>query len=308
MTARPHHVRVKVPASSANLGPGFDCLALAVDIWNLVDFRPGGDRLVVRNSGMTSHYVPENADNLVVQAAKSVYQFIGEPFPAGLQVNCETHISIRSGLGSSAAAILAGMGGANALLGSPLTPTQLLDLAGSMEGHLDNLAAALHGGLALVLKHGSGSIIKTYNLPEMYFAIATPQVDLSTEAMRRVIPQQVALADAAANAANTAAVLDSLKSGRLDELGEVMVDRLHQPYRLPLIPGAAQALDAARGAGADAAALSGAGPSLIAFCRTHVAAVSAGTAMVAAFMQADQKAEYLVTRPAVSGFEVEDGY
>ena len=107
----------------------------------------------------------------------------------------------------------------------------------------------LHGGLALVLKNGDTSTIRTYNLPEMYYAIATLQVDLSTEAMRRVIPQQVPLADAAANAANTAAVLDLLKSGRLDELGEVMVDRLHQPYRLPLIPGAAQALDAARSNG-----------------------------------------------------------
>ena len=305
MMARPKHVRVKVPASSANLGPGFDCLALALDLWNEVDLCLCGETLVIKNSGLTSQHVPETADNIVVKSAKMVYQSVGEPFPAGLQIDCKTHIPIRSGLGSSAAAILAGAAGANALLGSPLTPNHLLDLAGKMEGHLDNLAAALHGGLALVLKHGSISIIKTYDLPEMHFAIATPQVDLSTEAMRSVIPQQIVLADAVANAASTAAVLDVLKSGRLAKLGEVMVDSLHQPFRLPLIPGASQALDAARAAGADAAALSGAGPSLIAFCRTQAAAIIAGTAMVAAFKQANQQAEYLVTSPAVSGLQVE---
>ena len=305
MTVRPHHVCIRVPASSANLGPGFDCLALALDLWNEVVLCLCGETLVIKNSGLTSQHVPETADNMVVKSAKMVYQSVGEPFPTGLQIDCKTHIPIRSGLGSSAAAILAGAAGANALLGSPLTPNQLLDLAGKMEGHLDNLAAALHSGLVLVLKHDSSSIIKTYHLPEMHFAIATPQVDLSTEAMRSVIPQRIVLADAVANAASTAAVVDALKTGRLAELGEVMVDRLHQPFRLPLIPGASQAMDAARGAGADAAALSGAGPSMIAFCSTQAIAISAGKAMVAAFIQASQQADYLVTSPAVSGLQVE---
>ena len=304
MSDRPQRVHIRVPASSANLGPGFDCLAMALDLWNEVEFCVCGETLVIKNSGLTSQYVPETADNMVVQSAKMVYQTAGESFPAGLQIDCTTHIPIRSGLGSSAAAILAGTAGANALLGSPFTPQQLLALAGTLEGHLDNLAAAMHGGLVLVLKHVEGGMVKTYSLPEMLLAIATPLVDLSTGAMRLVITQQVLLSDAVANAASTAAVLDILKSGNLEELGQVMVDRLHQPYRLPLIPGASQALAAARGAGADAVALSGAGPSLLAFCRTRETAELSGLAMVKAFEQASQQASYLVTRPAARGIDI----
>ena len=263
-------VTVRVPATTANLGPGFDCLGLALDLWNETIFSYEGRGAVAVVTGEGADRIPLDGSNLILKSALRVYDMLGKKPQPGLLVRSFNAIPVGSGLGSSAAAALAGVLGANALLGDPLSQLQVLELVTGIEHHPDNAAAALHGGLVLVGLAGEHIVHRpvwdgTLGGDVLQAAVALPDVALSTAAARKALPAKVPLADAVSNMAMTALVLEALKSGDLGLLGEVMVDKLHQPYRLPLIPGAAEAIQAARKSGAAAAALSGAGPSVIAF-------------------------------------------
>jgi homoserine kinase len=280
------HVKVAVPATSANLGPGFDCLALALDLWNEAVFEPGGHGFAVQIEGEGKGELPANESNLVLQSALLVFKRVGETCQ-GLKVNCLNRIPLGSGLGSSAAAILVGLLGANEMLGKPLQEEDLLKMASDMEGHADNAAAALYGGLVTVLELKDGLISKKFPLPELAAVLAVPNLDLPTHTARQALPAVVPFKDAVYNSSRTPLVVEALRIGDLTLLGRVMQDRLHQPYRLPLIPGAQEAMRAAMMAGASAAALSGAGPSIIAFLEKdspHRGAVR--EAMMAAFSDA----------------------
>jgi homoserine kinase len=292
---------VRVPASSANLGPGFDTLGLALNVWNEVRFHVTGDHLVVQNRGLLSDFIPRPEENLLVIAAQKVFAQCGEEFPRGLNLESQIQIPVRSGMGSSAATILAGIMGADMLLGNPLERGDMLKLAGEMEGHYDNAAAALFGGLTLALDRPAGTLVRRYDVPPYQLVVCTPKTGATTAEMRKVLPQVVAMKDAVANIGNAVAVVDMLRSGSIAMLDVVMQDTLHQPYRLKLIPGAEQAMQAAREAGAKAVALSGAGPSLIAFCQPDQAAQPVGQAMIQAFRQVNQPATFLITTPAETG-------
>jgi homoserine kinase len=221
----------------------------------------------------------------------------------GLQVCCQNHIPLGSGLGSSAAAVLLGLLGANALLGSPLAAPELLELAVKLEGHPDNAAAALYGGLVTVFRAPAGGwMVRRFDLPVWQAAYVLPEIDFPTHTARAALPKQVALADAVFNIGRAGLVLEALRTGDALLLGAVMEDRLHQPYRLPIIPGAAEALAGACRAGAAAAALSGAGPSVIAFLQADPAQVC--SAMAAAFAQAGVKARAYALQTTNRGAEV----
>ena len=220
------------------------------------------------------------------------YEAFGQPAPRGLRLHCANRIPLGGGLGSSAAAILTGLLGANALLGSPAGQSELLSLAVAAEGHPDNVAAALTGGLVLSAVAADAPLVRRVEVPALQVAVATPDFDLPTRAARAALPRQVPLEDAVFNLTRTAFVVEALRSGDLDLLGQVMADRLHQPYRFKLIPGAEAAARAARESGAVAVALSGAGPSLIAFAPRDPQAVAA--AMAAAFRSAGLKARGMV--------------
>ncbi len=297
-------VRVRVPATSANLGPGFDCLALALDLWNQVELRLEGDgiRVIVRGEG--SDRLPRDETNLVAQAALGLYHAAHIAPPPGLRIECVNRIPLSSGLGSSAAARLAGLLGANALAGEPLSEEEILELAADLEGHPDNVSAALAGGLALSVRAGERLLVRSYApvLP-LPAAVVVPEVNLPTVAARRALPKQAPLADAVFNLGRTALVVEALRSGDLDLLGEAMQDRLHQPYRLALIPGAAAAIEAALRAGASAAALSGAGPGVIAFPREDPQAVAA--AMKAEFTAVGVRARAWILAACQDGAAVE---
>lgn len=258
-------VRVRVPATTANLGPGFDCLGLALDLWNVTSLRLAGQGVSVRIRGEGAGQLAQDETNLVARAALEVYRRLGHLVPDGLEIECENGIPLGSGLGSSGAAVLAGLLGANALLGAPLERAEILRLAVEIEGHADNAAAALEGGLVIVAADAGEYITRRVEVPTLPVCIALPDVDLPTRAARAALPGQVALADAVFNLGRTALVVEALRSGDLTLLGQVMDDRLHQPYRYPLIAGAGQARAAALAAGAVAVGLSGAGPSLAAF-------------------------------------------
>ncbi len=273
-------IRVRVPATSANLGPGFDTLALALDLWNETLFTPGGEGYTATIEGEGRGLLPEDSQNLIFQALAAFYKQTGNPLPSGLSIHCQNRIPLGSGLGSSAAAVVTGLAGANALLGWPASAETLIRMAAEIEGHVDNAAAAALGGLVAAAGAQDGWITQRYDLPAWKIAVVLPDFALSTHAARAALPESVSMADAVFNASRVGLVIEALRSGNLELLRSAMEDRLHQPYRLPLIPGADAALQAAVERGA-AVALSGAGPSVIAFGNRGMKAVS--RAMQAAF-------------------------
>lgn len=296
-------MKVRVPASTANMGPAFDCLALALDLWNEAEFELGGDGLQVSVRGEGAERLPRHERNLVYRAVARVYEEVSEAPPKNIRIVCDNKIPLGSGLGSSAAASLAGLLGANALLRNPLKPELVMRLGAELEGHADNLAAALYGGLVLVKHTEWRTTAQALECAAWQAVYVLPQVRLSTRAARAALPKKVSMADAVFNMGNALAVREALRTGSLAALAEAMQDRLHQPYRLPLLPGAADALAAAQRAGA-AAGLSGAGPGLIAFVEPgREQAVLA--AMLAAFEAHKLAARHFVLRSSAQGAQVD---
>ncbi len=259
-------VRVKVPATSANLGPGFDAIGLALQFFNELTLSvAAGPRPEVQIEGEGAESLPRDESHLSLQAAGALFKAAGlKPPPWALrQIN---RIPIGAGLGSSAAAIVGGMVAANAFLPHPLSREQILELAVQMEGHPDNVAPAIYGGMVISCREqGELRTYHTSPAPGLRLLLAVPDIILSTSTARRILPEQVTHSDAVFNAGRAAALAAALLAGKEDVLSWATEDRLHQPYRYHLIPGSEAAVAAARRAGAGGAAISGAGPSIIAF-------------------------------------------
>lgn len=262
-------ISVKVPATTANLGPGFDALGLAINLWNETEFLPTNDKqMILSIAGEGQGILPTDASNCIIEAALQIYGMAQKPCN-GLRIHCINRVPIGSGLGSSSAAMLTGMLGANALLGDPFSQEEILKMAIETEGHPDNVAPAMLGGLVASIVYEDRVI--SLKLParanhgQIHLTVAWPDFDFPTKQARAILPKQVERKDAIYNISRAVLVTEALRIGDLDLLGKAMTDMLHQPYRIPLIPGAQLALEAARQAGAAAVALSGAGPSLIAF-------------------------------------------
>ncbi len=297
-------VRVRVPATSANLGPGFDCLGLALDLWNETEFTLEGEGLHLRCNG-EGQEIPADERNLIIQAMRFFCDTRGLPFPRGLSIHSQNHIPVSSGLGSSAAAVLAGLLGAAALFDKSLDKNEMLTLSARMEGHADNAAAALFGGLVIVAAGKGAWLARHIAIPSRQVAVVLPAVDLPTHAARAALPEDIALKDVTYNLGRAMLVVEALRSGDLALLSQAMDDRLHLPYRLPLIPGGQRALDAAYQASARAVTISGAGPSLIAFTDGDPAPV--GAAMSAAFEEAGFASRTFLLQTTLSGAKIETG-
>ena len=262
-------ILVKVPATTANLGPGFDALGLALDLWNNAEFTCTEDKKITLSiEGEGAEKLSRDEGNAISQAALMIYKLAGKSC-SGLAINCKNRIPLSSGLGSSSAAMLTGMLGANGLLGNPFTSEEILKFAVDVEGHPDNIAPAILGGLVASVVQENGVISEKLPFAEnhkpLHITVVLPDFQLSTKQARAVLPQNVSHADAIYNISRTVLVTEALRTGNLKLLGRTMEDALHQAYRLPFIPGAIDALAAGKKAGASAVALSGAGPSLIAF-------------------------------------------
>lgn len=271
-------LKIRVPATSANLGPGFDCLGLALDLWNEVSFEPC-DQVTFRVRGEGADKLDNQPTNLLTRAFFRVHDLCGRK-AAGVSIQSFNQVPPSSGMGSSAAAIVAGIFGANEMLGGPLTQMDMLKLATEMEGHPDNVAPALLGGLVVSVVNAGEVISRRFEIPSLHVVIVKPDVDWPTKVARAVLPVSVPRADAIFNIGRTALVVEALRSGDLGLLREVMDDKLHQPYRLERIPGGRDAFESARSFGA--AALSGAGPSIICFMQPGQENAAAGS-MLAAF-------------------------
>lgn len=299
-------VLVKVPATTANLGPGFDALGLALNLWNEAEFVATDDKQIVFTiEGEGENILPHDANNPIADAALQIYDKTGMACN-GLRIHCVNRVPLSSGLGSSSAAMLTGMLGANALLGNPLSDEEILKLAIETEGHPDNVAPAMLGGLVASIVYEehviSLKLPARANRSPIHVTVVLPDFDFPTKQARAILPKQVDRKDAIYNISRAVLVTEALRTGDLDLLGKSMSDALHQPYRIPLIPGAQAAIEAAHHAGTAAVALSGAGPSLIAFSSKQEPAV--GLAMKRAFEQAGLAARIFELGTSYEGAEV----
>lgn len=255
-------ITIKVPATTANLGPGFDALGLALDLWNESVFTPAAD-YTVYVEGEGRHRLSPGRNNRIVRAALKLAERLGRNLPPFI-VRSVNHIPLGSGLGSSAAAALTGLLAANALTGSDLSGEEILSLATEIEGHPDNVAPALMGGLVVSTLDEGKIIARKLTIAPLHITVVVPEFRFPTRQARNVLPKHVKLMDAVHNISRAVLVTEALRTGDLGLLANTMTDALHQPYRLPRIPGAEAAMYAMKEEGA-AVALSGAGPSLVAF-------------------------------------------
>ena len=289
-------IKIRVPATSANLGPGFDCLGLALDVWNEVSFE-SAEKISYHVTGEGAEKLNKGARNLLTKAFALVYEVCGREM-RGASIRAKNEIFMSSGLGSSAAAIVAGLFGANEMLGKPLNENKLLKLATEMEGHPDNVAPALLGGLVISVMSGNEIITRRYEIPDFTIVIVKPNMEWPTKIARAVLPKSVSRADSIFNIGRTALVVDALRNGDLDLLQKVMDDRIHQPYRLKHITGGISAYKTAKRFGA--AALSGAGPSIINFVQPENAE-RAKAEIQFTFEESGIETRGMITKPSMAG-------
>lgn len=298
-------ITIKVPATSANLGPGFDALGLALDLWNESTFELAED-FTVYVEGEGNGRLAQGRNNLIIRAAQTLAKRVGKELPP-LHVRCINHIPLGSGLGSSAAATLTGLLAANALTESRLLDEEILILATEIEGHSDNVAPALMGGLVVSTLNDGKVIARKLPIAPIHITVIVPDFHFPTREARNSLPKQVDMKDAVHNISRALLVTEALRTGDLSLLGEAMTDRLHQQYRIPLIPGAEQAMRAMKMAGSAAVALSGAGPSLIAFSQTESSVPQGdviGSAAKRAFEQAGLSARIFQLGVSSRGAEI----
>lgn len=276
-------VRVRVPATSANLGPGFDALGLALALHNEVIVEEA-DEVAVAVEGEGAARLDAGAKNVVARGVALGFEVAGRPF-RGARLRCVNRIPLSRGLGSSAAAWVGGLLAANALLGEPIDRDGLLAAATRAEGHPDNVAAALLGGLTVSCADGPRVTAVSVPLPAgIDWVVLVPETESSTHEARAVLPDAVPRADAVFNVQRVSLLLAALGAGRGDLLDLAMQDRLHQPYRRRLFPWMEEVAAAGRRAGALGCVLSGAGPCLL------VAVSARGGQGVAAAMAAALRA------------------
>lgn len=282
-------ITVRVPATSANLGPGFDCMGLALDLYNTFTIRLG-QSFAIDVTGEAANQLPRTRDNFVVQSMERVFDevAIDRVIIPDYALVLDNQIPVSSGLGSSASAIVAGLMLGNELVrhvapDAALSRAALLDIATDIEGHPDNVAPALMGGGVLAFHNRAGLQTVGFPIPtRLRFVAVTPDFELSTDLARQALPASYSRRDVIENVAQSARVMLALSQNDLDMLQGGILDYVHEPYRKPLIPGADRVVDAALKAGALAVTISGAGPSLLAWC-TDDTATQVGDEMASAW-------------------------
>lgn len=240
-------VSVKVPATTANLGPGFDCFGMALTLYNKITL----EELVYPDKGLEINIIPGEQDhenslftiptdktNIVYRAVELLYNYVGQT-PPDLRINIQTDIPIAKGLGSSASVIVGGILAANKLLGNPADEAALLSIANELEGHPDNTTPAIVGGFCISSLEDDGSIIyKKIEWPEEWkIAVCMPDYELATQISRSVLPETVTMAEAVFNLKRSAMFIDALHTKDSDLMRSALRDKLHHPYRSRLIPG-----------------------------------------------------------------------
>ena len=305
---------LRVPATTANLGAGFDCLGLALDLWNTFELHrapEGSPPVTIEPEGEGADKLPRNHTNIVGRIiVEELFNTFGRTPPFPLRIVARNAVPCGSGMGSSSTAVIAGLYFAHALAAPDLRPATLeslrktvLERAVRVEGHGDNVAPALLGGLVAVV--ADTAKVLTRNLPyaSQPVVVCVPDFNFLTSKARAVLPPTLPRADAIHNIGHALLTVEALRSGDRALLARAFDDRIHEPYRFPVIPGALEAREAAKDAGADAVGLSGAGPGVIAFA-APAKLDAIGRSMVEAFAKAGLKARHWVLNPTDSGAQI----
>jgi homoserine kinase len=305
-------VTVEVPASSANLGAGYDCLAVALGLTNRVEvevrgWSRGEIELAVQGEGEDE--LTQDRENRCVQGIEAALRAVRGEMPEGVGWRIEMHneIPLARGLGSSAAATVAGLVAGNALLGEPLTSPDLLRLANEIEGHPDNAAAALHGGFVVSAAIDGTVEALRFDAPrDLRAVLFIPDLRLSTAEMRSVLPAKVPREDAVSNLTRLAIGVAGMAIGRFDLLRVLTVDRLHEQYRAAAFPQLPRLIQSALDAGAIGACLSGAGSTVVAFSDSVRTITRIEGAFTAASVDTDLPGKIVVVSPRNQGAQVLD--
>jgi len=268
-------ITVKVPATTANLGPGFDCIGAALKLYNEFEFTTlDVEGLMIQVSGTEAEKVETDESNLLYQAFIKLYQHIEQTAPS-VKIRIKLGVPLSRGLGSSATAIVGGLVAANELAGRPLSELEVMKLAIAMEGHPDNVVPALLGGCRLAAtSNTSNNCWEIGDIPwhrDILPVVAIPDFELSTSEARKVLPAEISRHDAIFNISHFGLLLRGLATNREEWLKAALQDKLHQPYRQALIPGYDAVNTAAINAGAYGMVISGAGPTLLALVDTSKA-------------------------------------
>ena len=284
---------MEVPASSANLGAGYDCLGVAIAMTNRIELEVrvwSRGKIELNVDGEGRNELTEDRENRFVRGLEaSLRKALGSlPDEVGWRIGMRNQIPLSRGLGSSAAATVGGVLAGNALAGEPLSTADMLMLATEIEGHPDNAAAVLLGGFVASASTPAGVEAVRFDAPrELRAVLFIPDLRLSTKEMRGTLPNKVPFADAVANLAAVAVGVAGLATGRFELLGRLTVDRLHEPYRAKAYPQLPRMVAAAREAGALGACLSGAGSTIIAFTDSATGAAPLEKALTEAAAAAD---------------------
>lgn len=268
-------ISVKVPATTANFGSGFDCFGMALPLYNIITI----EETVLPGTGIEINiisetddddefaieHIPKDENNIIYKAVEMLYNSIGQS-PSELKINIKSQIPIAKGLGSSASIIVGGLLAANELLGKPADEAALLSIATEVEGHPDNVVPAIVGGFTMTSQEEDGSIVYR-KLPwpeEWHLTICIPDYELATDISRSVLPKEVPLQDAAFNARRTAMFIEALHTKDAELMKLALQDKLHQSYRTKLVPGLQDIMDNLKHEeNVIGCVLSGAGPSIL---------------------------------------------
>ena len=300
-----HTIRVRVPGTSANCGPGFDCIGLACTIYNDLQLTLLREpKLIIETKGEGASNIPTDDRNIVWNSIQALLERAGaiDEFKGAI-IRMENHIPLSRGLGSSAAAIVAGIKAANAILGNPLNRHELLKLATELEGHPDNVAPALFGGMTVsIVNRGQVQTLSFVPKLRLKLVVAVPDFPLSTRLARQVLPKVIPIKDAVFNIGRASMLIGALIKGKERYLKNAFDDAIHQPYRTELVPGMQDVFQAAKDAGAIGVALSGAGPCLIAFTiDKHHVENEVASSMTQAFLNHDVKTKSLILALDIRG-------
>jgi homoserine kinase len=303
-------VTVDVPATSANLGAGYDCVALALGLGNRIEVEVRGwsrGEIELTVDGEGANELTADRENRCIQGIEAALREVRGEIPEGVGWRLEMHndIPLARGLGSSAAATVAGLVAGNALLGEPLTSPDLLRLATAIEGHPDNAAAALLGGFTVAARVDEGVEALRFDAPrDLRAVLFIPELRLATADMRGALPAKVPLEDAVANLTRVAVGVAGMAIGRFDLLRVLTVDKLHEPYRAKAFPQLPRFVADARTAGAIGACLSGAGSTIIAFTDTMSGVTRLESAFRAASADTDLAGRIEVVAPRNTGAKI----
>ena len=297
---KPQSVTVKTPATSANMGPGFDCLGIALDLWNTVSVETGARGFDI--SGYGEDDLPRDSSNMVLASAERVFRELGEPVPE-MRVRCHNDIPTARGLGSSSAALVGGLTAGNALNGEPLSRNDLLQIAARIEGHPDNVAPAIYGGMRIAALEGGVVTSAPVPVPsELNAVLYIPSVAMPTDEARGLLSAEVSRADAVFNIARAALLVRAMATGDLRHLRTATDDRLHQPARQTIFFPMKNIIRAALGAGALGAFLSGAGSSVLALAVEKEFTI--GYEMADAAAKSGLDGEVRIVKPSAVGAHV----